>query len=202
MEKKSFRLVALVFLILLGVVLFLILRDDDNYISSTPISDATKFKEEYEAINSVKDAVQITIDEVNPIKYLMYDELEKKLISEESFVLYLGFPTCPWCRNIINPLFDVAKTKNKVVYYINVRDLKNSPEQYDKLYNLLYEYLQENADGVKTLYVPDVYFFKGSKVVGHHLGSVDSQENPYISLNDEQIEELKNIYIDLFNELK
>ncbi len=196
MEKKSLRVLAVIFLIVLGLVLFIILRDKQS-------SDALKFKNEYEAVNSNENAVKITISKNSPVKYLSYENLKQKIDSKDSFSLYLGFPTCPWCRNIINVLFDTAKENKNTVYYINVRELKqNSFEDYNDLYNLLYEYLEEDTDGEKVLYVPDVYFFNDGKVVGHHLGSVDSQTNPYESLTTEQTNELKGIYQELFNKIK
>lgn len=206
MEKKSFRIVAIVFLVILGVILFVILKDDNNINNENENqeiqanSDALKFKEEYEAINDIGNAVQINIPNNSPIEYLTFEEFDEKLKVGSAFALYLGFPTCPWCRNVINPLFEVASSDNAIVYYINVKELND--DDYNRLYNLLYDYLEENASGVRTLYVPDVYFFKDSKVVGHHLSSVESQENPYIPLNESQVEELKNIYQNLFDKLK
>ena len=201
MEKKSVKIVAIVFLVLLGLGLFLILKDKDNSNNKINNEDVLKFKEEYEAINS-NNAVKVIIDENSPIEYLEYSEFEEKLNSGASFVVYLGFPTCPWCRNIINPLFDVALENNSIVYYINVRELKKDTENFDKLFNVLYDYLDVNPDGVKTLYVPDVYFFKDKKIVGHHLDTVDSQTDPTIPLTENQLKELKDIYQGLFDKLK
>lgn len=197
MEKKSLRVAAIIFLIVLAVILFFILKDDNK---ETKGEDVSRFKDEYEAVNSTAGAVQVTIDSNSPVAYLTYDEFEQKRKSGESFVLYLGYQTCPWCRNIVNPLLETAKENDKVVYYINVIELKNNTEDYDSLFNLLYDYLEEN-DGVKVLSVPDVYFFKDSEPVGHHLGSVSSQENAYIPLTEDQIKELKQIYQDLFDKI-
>lgn len=201
MEKKSFRILAIIFLILLAVVLFFILKDKPNT-TKPATEDYLKFKDEYESVNNKENAIKISITENAPIKYLSYEELTKKIENKDNFVIYFGFPTCPWCRNIINVLLDTAKENNSNIYYINTRELKNSKEEYNAVYELLYDYLEENSDGVKTLYVPDVYFFKDGKIVGHHLGSVDSQTNPYVLLNDDQKKELNNIYQDLFNKLK
>lgn len=163
--------------------------------------DALKFKTEYEALN--ESSVKMDISENNPIKYIEFTELEQVLTSGTG-VIYLGFPGCPWCRNIIPVLFEVAKENNiNTIYYANPREIKSdNADNYEKIKTMLSEYLEENEEGVKTLYVPDVYFIKDGKIVGHHLSSVSSQTDPYTSLNSEQVTELKNIYQDLFDKIK
>ncbi len=203
MEKKSLRIAAIIFLILLAVVLFFILRDKPNKSNDNtdPITEDTrKFKEEYEEVNSNDGAVKITIPSNAPVKYLSSDELFTKIENKENFVVYIGFPTCPWCRNIVNVLFDTANDNGATIYYINKRKLKD--EEYNKIYELLYDYLDTDKTGNKVLYVPDVYFFKDGSIVGHHLGSVASQTNPKVLLNSTQKKELKGIYQDLFNKIK
>ena len=202
MEKKSLRIAAIIFLILLAVVLFFILKDEPNKSNNiNPITeDSRKFKEEYEKVNSNEGAVKITIPNNAPVKYLSSDELFTKIENKENFVVYIGFPTCPWCRNIVNVLFDTANDNGATIYYINKRKLKD--EEYNKIYELLYDYLDTDKTGNKVLYVPDVYFFKDGSIVGHHLGSVESQTNPKVLLNSTQKKELKGIYQDLFNKIK
>lgn len=205
MEKKSLRIAAIIFLILLAVVLFFILKDEPNKSNNiNPITeDSRKFKEEYEKVNSNEGAVKITIPSNAPVKYLSSDELFTKIENKENFVVYIGFPTCPWCRNIVNVLFDTANDNGATIYYINSRELKSSSlENYNKIYELLYDYLDTDQTGNKVLYVPDVYFFKDGSIVGHHLGSVASQTNPKVLLNSTQKKELKGIYQDLFNKIK
>ena len=205
MEKKSLRIAAIIFLILLAVVLFFILKDEPNKSNNiNPITeDSRKFKEEYEKVNSNEGAVKITIPNNAPVKYLSSDEIFTKIENKENFVVYIGFPTCPWCRNIVNVLFDTANDNGATIYYINARELKSSSlENYNKIYELLYDYLDTDQTGNKVLYVPDVYFFKDGSIVGHHLGSVVGQTNPKILLNSTQKKELKGIYQDLFNKIK
>ena len=192
MEKKSLRVLAIIFLIVLGIALYFVLVDK-------PLdtrNDALKFKEEYEIVNQNVNAVQMNISEDNPIVYLeSYKELDKNLKNKDDFILYLGFPTCPWCRNIIPVLFDSAKENNiDKVYYINVRELKSLEDDYKALRKLIDEHLEADEEGIKTLYVPEVFFFKDGKIIGHHLGSVESQVNPTVSLTTDQITELKSIY--------
>ncbi len=177
------------------VLLFIVTGCNNNS------EDALKFKKEYEALN--ESSVPMSVSEKNPIKYVDFSELEKTLTSGTG-VIYFGFPGCPWCRNIIPVLFEVAEENNvNTIYYANPREIKNNNmENYEKLKNMLNEYLEENEEGEKTLYVPDVYFVRDGKIVGHHLSSVSSQNDPYTSLDEEQVVELKNIYQDLFDKIK
>ena len=142
MEKKSLRVLAIIFLIVLGIILYFVLMDKPL----NTRNDALKFKEEYEIVNQNVNAVQMNISEDNPIVYLeSYKELDKNLKNKDDFILYLGFPTCPWCRNIIPVLFDSAKENNiDKVYYINVRELKSLEDDYKALRKLIDEHLEED----------------------------------------------------------
>lgn len=164
-------------------------------------TDAKKFKQEYEALNN--DTVVMNIDENNPIKYVNFDEVID-ILSSGTGIIYFGFPGCPWCRNIIPVLFEMASTNNiDTIYYFNPSNIRsNNDENYKKLVNILSDYLMENDNGEKTLYVPDVYFIRNGEIVGHHLSTVDSQTSPYTPLTKEQGDELKNIYQELFNNIK
>lgn len=163
--------------------------------------DALKFKKEYEELNS--SSVKMDISENNPIKYATFDEIID-VLTKGTGVVYFGFPGCPWCRNVIPVLFEVAKENDvDTIYYFNPREIRNSGnDAYQQLTTILNDYLEENDEGVKTLYVPDVYFVKDGKIMGNHLSTVDSQSDPYTPLDEEQRAELKNIYQELFDKIK
>lgn len=193
-DKKIFIYVVV---LIVAVFLVTILSFFTNK-QSGPTEDSLKFKGEYEALNS---SIPMSIEENNPIKYATFEEVEQ-LLTSGTGVIYFGFPSCPWCRNMIPVLFDVAKGNNyDTIYYLNPRDLKVNENNYNKLIEILSPYLKE-LDGEKVLYVPDVYFVKNGQVVGHHLSTVESQTDPRVSLNEQQIQELFDIYQNLFNKIK
>lgn len=195
MNKKKLMVVIDILLgaILVGVMAFGIYQ----YLKS----DGEKFKAEYEALNN--ENVNINISKNNPIKYVTLDEVFD-IIQNKTGVIYFGFPGCPWCRNMIPVLFEVAKNNNiDTIYYFNPRNVKKSDnDEYNKLKEILNEYLFEDENGQKVLYVPDVYFIKDGKIVGHHLGTVDSQEDPTISLTEEEKNELLDIFNELFEKIR
>ena len=195
MNKKKLMLVIDILLcaILVGVMAFGIYQ----YLKS----DGEKFKAEYEALNN--ENVNINISKNNPIKYVTLDEVFD-IIQNKTGVIYFGFPGCPWCRNMIPVLFEAAKNNNiDTIYYFNPRNVKKSDnDEYNKLKKILNEYLSEDENGQKVLYVPDVYFIKDGKIVGHHLGTVDSQADPTISLTEEEKNELLDIFNELFEKIR
>lgn len=195
MNKKKLMVVIDILLgaILVGIMTFGIYQ----YLKS----DGEKFKAEYEALNN--ENVNINISKNNPIKYATLDEVFD-IIQNKTGVIYFGFPGCPWCRNMIPVLFEVAKNNNiDTIYYFNPRNVKKSDnDEYNKLKEILNEYLFEDENGQKVLYVPDVYFIKDGKIVGHHLGTVDSQEDPTISLTEEEKNELLDIFNELFEKIR
>ncbi|MBE6152552.1 MAG: thioredoxin family protein [Firmicutes bacterium] len=195
MKDKKILICSIILLVVIGLTmtLSLIYNQKDEI-----TEDGLRFKEEYEALNS---SIPISIAENNPIKYASYDEVEK-LFDNGTGIIYFGFPSCPWCRNMLPVLFDVAKQNNvDVIYYINPRELKKNNEEYNKLLGLLNPYLEE-LDGEKVLYVPDVYFIKKGEVVGHHLSTVESQTDPRVSLTENQRQELFDIYQNFLNKIK
>jgi len=120
-------------------------------------------------------------------------ELLNKLESKESTVIYFGYSDCPWCRSIISTLTDVVIENNiDNFYYVNVKKIDKST--VNKIKIKLNDYLEENDNGIKTLYVPDVYFIKDGDIKYHYLSNIDSVKNPYKKMNEEQIKELKDIY--------
>ena len=158
------------------------------------ISDALKFKASYEILNDKEGTVQISISEDNPVVILEEEEV-LPFLENETGIIYFGFPSCPWCRNAIPALLEVATENNMPVYYFDVLQLrKTENETYEKLKQRLDEYLLTDDEGVKKLFVPDVYFLKDGKIVSRHIDTVPTQKDAKIPLTEEQFAELKSIY--------
>jgi len=87
--------------------------------------DALKFKNEYESLNE-EGSIEINISAKNPIEYANYDKL-LEVINNGTGIIYLGFPGCPWCRNALPVLFDVANDNNiETIYYMNILNERDS----------------------------------------------------------------------------
>ena len=210
-------------LICVGIVL---LNKDNMH---APTGD-TKFYDEYTSYNNKENSngkyyPEVTIDKNNLYYYASEDEV-KELLNNGTGVLYLGFPTCPWCRNMVSVLNEAGKDYGiaKINYY-DIKDIRSS-FSFDDSNNLVkkdgtafYSFLLEKLDNVlteygvydknnelvdtgeKRLYAPTVVFIKDGVVKEIIEGTVDSQNDPYILLNETQKNELKNKYLEAFNKL-
>ena len=159
-------------------------------------SDLEILKEEYEALNN--SGIVVEINEDVDVKILNFDEA-KNLLENETGIIYFGFPSCPWCRNILPVLLETLKENEQTLYYLNIRNINTEQNKYIK--NILKDYLDKNSNGELTLYVPDVYAVQAGVIKSHHLGSASSQNNPYNALTEEQRIELKNIYQQLIDDI-
>lgn len=188
-------------------------KEKNPFQDSNAITDNIKFKNEYEKLND--EALKIEISKDNPMKYITYDEL-MEILEDGTGIIYFGFPSCPWCRNAVPVLLDAAKEKDiNEIYYFNALDMrdvkeldengnivttKEGTEEYKNIVNKLYDYLDVyeglNDDSIKRLYFPNIFFIQNGKVVKNHMATLESQTDPKIPLNDEQYQELKNIYLD------
>lgn len=189
-------------------------------------NDATKFENEYEDLNGVttssgKEYLSMEISSDNIIKYNTIEEIID-IIENGTGVIYLGFPECPWCRNMIPALFEAAdSTALEEIHYLNMYDVRDRlsldedgnivteveahegyTELLDTLSSILDDYVLTDSDGNKVntgekrIYVPIVIFVKDGNIVDYHLGTVDTQSDPYISLTEDESNKLINIYKD------
>lgn len=181
-------------------------------------SDEIKFKEEYEKLNGKKVGenkyLSVEITKNNPMYYATYEEVIDVL--DGTGVIYLGYPECPWCRNLVSELITASKKVSlDKIYYINVKNDKNELKLNDngeietvkkgsKGYNNLTDKLKDvlpiyeglNDDSIKHIYVPYVIFVKNGEIIYTHLGTVDTQKNPFIGLNDDEKSALREIFVD------
>ena len=144
-----------------------------------------------------------------------------ELLNGGTGIIYLGYETCPWCRNAVPVLLEAASEVGiEDIYYINMKNerdeikvkedgsletVKEGTEGYKKLLSrldaILDEYTLEDMHGntvsanEKRIYVPLVVFVKDGEIVGYHIDTVESQTNPFEKLNEEQTNELMDIYI-------
>ena len=135
-------------------------------------SDAVKFKEEYESLNgtvsaSGKEIRSITIDKDNPMIYKSADDIVKMIENKETFVVYFGFPACPWCRSVLPTLLDVSKDLGlDKIYYVDVLEIRdtlkvndNKEVVVDKKGTDAYYKLLELKPKINKIKVPTLFIF-------------------------------------------
>ena len=132
------------------------------------------------------------------------EDLYKKIDNKESFVLYMYFDKCPWCKELGPVVSDYVKDNEKLLnmtYSFNVRpdgerdhDYRytnddgefNYPE-FKELYDYIYDFLDED----KKAYVPTLMFVKNGEIVYYHVGTVDSHDASERTMTDEEMTELE-----------
>lgn len=83
-------------------------------------------------------------------------------------VLFLAFPSCPWCQKLAPIVDEAARSKGvDAVYYLDIQQARQDNDAtYQKLVDLLDEYLQTDDAGEPVIYVPDVSIIKAGTVIG------------------------------------
>lgn len=133
------------------------------------------------------------------------------LILEGTGVLLITYDSnkakCPYTNQII-PILNEAAIENDfdVIHYLDIYEMQ---QENNSEYRLLLGYLDSQVGDIQThsgnkrLGVPDVYFIKEGKIIGHHLSTIPNKNGDYIKeLNSNQKQDLKKIYGKLFSSLK
>lgn len=91
-----------------------------------------------------------------------------KILNHGTGIVYLGFPECPWCREYVFYVNEVAKANGiDKIYYMNIsNDRKNNTETYKKIVSILFDYLQYDEEGNKRIYVPALIVVNKGEIIG------------------------------------
>ena len=163
---------------------------------SPDVKDGERFKEEYEKENgkkskSGKENRTVLIDEDNPFVYTTAEEISKKMDNNETFIVYFGFSTCPWCRSIIEQLIKCAKDND-----------------IDKMKNVLSDYTLTNSDGdeisleEKRIYAPNVVAVVDGEATKMEEGISEDLKDPYDELTSKMKKDSYNSFKCLWECLK
>lgn len=151
MNKKMDIILITIFslLVLIGAYIFLVKPNQEK-------TDAIKFSQEYNLE-----------DKENVFVYKSSEEIIK-ILENGTGVVYLGFPECPWCMEYVKHLNESAKENNvSKIYYKNIlNERKENTKEYQKMVELLNDYLQYDEEGNKRIYVPAVIVVNNGVIVG------------------------------------
>ncbi len=216
---KDNRLFMIIVTVLAAIVLVLNIQ---KVISNNSQTDGIKFKEEYEKLNGKKNDQgkkyrEITIDSKNEMVYKTTEEVLNLIDKKKSFVLYFGFDTCPWCRSVVPTLASISKELNQEVYYIDVKDIRDTFELDDdnkpklvkkgskdysklleKLEPVLEDYTLTDSDnneikvGEKRIYAPSIVSVIDGKAKELTTGISDKQTDGYMKLTKEMEKDTYN----------
>ena len=152
------------------------------------------------------DCDDTTAKESIALNEISMDEAISYFTNKKTGVLYFGFEKCPWCQQA-KPIFtDVANTYGIDIQYIKTRDddrnLLYTDEQKKQFTPYLKDYMSNNDDGVLTLFVPLVVYVKDGIVIDGHVGTFEEHDAHERELTDQEKEDLKTIYINIFKQVK
>ena len=199
--------------IIISLIIVLLITGCFNKQENTQ-TDGYKFAEEYTSINGIENKSgkinrEIKISDKNPFIYKTADELVELIDKKETFIVYFGFSTCPWCRSVLEELVK-ALDDNKVdkVYYVDVYDIrdvkeldesgniitsKEGSEGYMKLLERLNDVLddykltkgEETIEvGEKRIYAPNIVAVSRGKAIQLETGISDELTDPYSELTE------------------
>ena len=171
--------------------------------------DAARFQAEYEILNGQSNldgsAVYATLDigADNPFVYMDEASL-RAYFADGTGVLYLGFPECPWCRSLVPVMLEAARAAgvDEIFYYnaLDDRDVLELAEDgtlivheegtalyrylVDTLYDHLGPYSGLEDDSIRRIYFPTTVFVTRGEITAVHIGTVESQTNGYVPLDE------------------
>mgnify|MGYP004531307233 FL=1 len=179
----------LVLLIIAGLTYFFLIKKEEV----TP--DNVKFAKEYTKIS-----------EDNLFKYKTLEEVNK-ILTKGTGVVYLGFPECPWCQEYVKYIDEVSKSVGlDKVYYSNILDdRKNDTEEYKETVKILSDYLSNDDEGNKRVYVPSVIVVSSGKIVmfdDETAKDTKGYDSPKEYWQSENLTALKTKLTDSFEKVK
>ena len=188
-------------------------------------TDALKFKEAYESYNGKvnesnnKEYRKVNIPSDNPFAYKTMEEVVGMIKNKETFVVYFGFNTCPWCRSVIEQMIEAASNlKIDKIYYVDIRPngedirdvitvkddgtyskTKEGEKGYDELLvlldNVLADYSRTDSAGnsvdvkEKRIYAPNLVSVLNGKAIKLETGISSKQNDAYMELTEEMKKE-------------
>ena len=190
-NKKIVLIGGIVLIVIVAAILFLTLGND-NVFSFVSNPEGQKFANEYENLNDKttedgKKYPQVNIGNNNVFKYTTLEEVLNIFNKSGDAVIYFGYAECLYCRNAVQVLYDTAvDTRLDAIYYLDVEK-----DVDEKLMEVLGNEFK-TEDG--KINAPLVLFVVDGQIVSYNIGTLFSQEDPFVPLDDSQIQGLSEIY--------
>jgi len=181
-NKKIIIIGSILLVLIIGIITAALILNKEK--KPQEKTDGEKFSEEY-----------TEVDKENVFVYRSIEEIIK-ILENGTGIVYLGFPECPWCQTYVKYLNEVAKdlAVDKIYYYDILEDRKDNTEEYQKVVEILKDYLQYDEEGNKRVYVPSVISIKKGEIVGFDdetAWDTKGFEKPQDYWAEEEVKDLK-----------
>ena len=175
-NKIAIILLLIIFTICVFVISFWLGKMSSNQtkkvVNTENSEEKAKFKDEYESLNGEKVDDENTYSTVNidttvSIKYINLEQLRELLNSAES-IIYVGSPTCPFCRTSIELLLKAMEDLGlNTLYYYNGGIGNKMDENYDEIMNELVDrnIVKVRENGNKSFGKPLIIKVKNAEIV-------------------------------------
>lgn len=171
-------------------------------------NDRNEFAAAYEALNGQSNSrgdayFQLTIPAEVSIRILDFEQTTA-FLDEGEGLLYIGRPGCPWCRQLLPTLCQVAIEQEQTIYYY---DVEASREAYDDDYQALLarldpylpldEVTQKPEDEnfnpqKKRVVLPHLFWLEGGEIKAELM----AYHHPYLEEDDQAA--MKELLEELF----
>lgn len=231
MEKtnKIFLTIIIICAVLVAGICAYAIANHDSEVTTDAIKFKNEYEKLNGIETGYSDKVYLSLEisEENPVVYKTGKEI-LEVLENENAVVYFGFSTCPWCRRLLPTLLDVAE-KNGIekIYYVDIKDIRDTyefsgsiiPEKTKKGTDAYYEildffgdklekyYISDEAGnrydtGVTRLYAPTIIAVQDGEIMDMHVGTVESQTDPFADFTEDQAKELTKEIEDLIKSIK
>lgn len=125
-------------------------------------------------------------------------ELQRLIDNKGNGIFVLSRTGCEHCQEAIQYLNEVLEENDLFIYYIDCEStlypIIDTPN-YDTLYNILYDYLNEGDTGEKVIRTPHVFTIVNGEIKDSKIGTTWTVED----YDESDVEELENLYSKMFN---
>ena len=135
-------------------------------------------------------------------KEILPSEFFNAYDAKSSGVFYLGYSSCPFCRQFVRYLNEVALEKGVTVYYMDAYNdyepYKIGTQAYDRTLEILYDYTDADESGEKCLWTPTVFALVNGEIRGFQIGASYKKDGKldwtFDNPSKEEVEHLLKIY--------
>jgi len=155
--NRTVKIIVIASLLAIAAVLAAALAIILSKTSQPSQSDALRFSQDY-----------LLMGEENAFIYKDAKQTADFLESGTGIV-FMGFPTCPWCQAYVPLLDAVAKELGvtEIIYLDLFDDRSDNTPQYQRLLAHMERHLLTDDNDNPRIYVPDVTVVKDGVIVGH-----------------------------------
>lgn len=146
-------------------------------------------------------ALEYSVPKSNPFEYATIDQV-LDILENGSGIIFFGNSDNEWCVETAKVLNEALEYKNiSIAYYFDPKSITgNDVKKYNKLVKLLEKNLEIDESETVSFLLPDVYFVKNGKILGHNndTATMDGSIDEALTKKNKKI--LKEKYLELISE--